>query len=89
MHSTDLYVLANLAPVAKALLERAGMKVDMQSMDWQTLVSRRARKDPPDKGGWNAFLTSSASSTSSIRWPTPTSMPSARMPGSAGPRTTS
>ena len=32
----------------------------MQSMDWQTLVSRRARKDPPDKGGWNAFLTSSA-----------------------------
>ncbi len=61
MHSSDLYVLANLAPVAKALLEKAGMKVDMQSMDWQTLVSRRARKDPPDKGGWNAFLTSSSS----------------------------
>src|SRR6266446_4419817 len=51
MHSTDLYVLANLAPVAKALMEKAGIKVDMQSMDWQTLVSRRARKDPPDKGG--------------------------------------
>jgi peptide/nickel transport system substrate-binding protein len=61
MHSSDLQVLANLAPVAKALMERAGIKVDMQSMDWQTLVSRRARKDPPDKGGWNAFLTSSAS----------------------------
>jgi peptide/nickel transport system substrate-binding protein len=60
MHSTDLYVLTNLAPVAKALMEKAGMKVDMQSMDWQTLVSRRAKKDPPDKGGWNAFLTSSA-----------------------------
>ena len=30
----------------------------MQSMDWQTLVGRRAKKDPPDKGGWNAFLTS-------------------------------
>jgi len=61
MHSSDLQILANLAPVAKQLMERAGMKVDMQSMDWQTLVSRRARKDPPDKGGWNAFLTSSAS----------------------------
>ena len=60
MHSTDVEVLANLAPVAKALMEKAGMRVDMQSMDWQTLVSRRARKDPPDKGGWNAFLTSSA-----------------------------
>ena len=30
----------------------------MQAMDWQTLVGRRAKKDPPDKGGWNAFLTS-------------------------------
>ena len=61
MHSSDLQILANLAPVAKQLMERAGMKVDMQSMDWSTLVSRRSRKDPPDKGGWNAFLTSSAS----------------------------
>jgi peptide/nickel transport system substrate-binding protein len=58
MQSTDLAVLTNLAPVAKNLMERGGFKVDMQSMDWQTLVARRARKDPPDKGGWNAFLTS-------------------------------
>jgi peptide/nickel transport system substrate-binding protein len=58
MQSTDLQVLTNLAPVAKAFLERAGFKVDMQSMDWQTLVARRVKKDPPDKGGWHAFLTS-------------------------------
>jgi peptide/nickel transport system substrate-binding protein len=58
MQSTDLPVLTNLAPVAKAQLEAAGLKVEMQSMDWQTLVGRRAKKDPPDKGGWNAFLTS-------------------------------
>ena len=61
MQSTDISVLANLAPVAKALMEKAGMRVDLQSMDWTTLVGRRARKDAPDKGGWNAFLTSSAS----------------------------
>ena len=60
MHSTDLYNLANLAPVAKQLMEKAGFKVDMQSMDWQTLVSRRAKKDPPSSGGWHAFLTSVA-----------------------------
>ena len=47
MHSTDLKVLTNLAPVAKSLMEKAGFKVDMQSMDWQTLVARRAKKDPP------------------------------------------
>jgi peptide/nickel transport system substrate-binding protein len=58
MHSTDLQVLTNLAPVAKSLMERAGFKVDMQSMDWQTVVARRAKKDAPDAGGWNAFLTS-------------------------------
>ena len=57
MHSTDLAVLANLAPVAKSLMEKAGFKVDMHSMDWQTLVSRRAKKDPPTQGGWHAFLT--------------------------------
>ena len=58
MQSTDLQVLTNLAPVAKAQLEKAGFKVEMVSMDWQTLVVRRTKKDPADKGGWNAFLTS-------------------------------
>ncbi|MFN4018571.1 MAG: ABC transporter substrate-binding protein [Reyranella sp.] len=58
MQSTDLQVLTNLAPVAKAQMERAGFKVDMQSMDWQTLVARRVKKDPPNAGGWHAFLTS-------------------------------
>jgi peptide/nickel transport system substrate-binding protein len=58
MHSTDLQVLTNLAPVAKSLLEKAGFKVDMVSMDWQTLVARRAKKDAPSAGGWSAFLTS-------------------------------
>lgn len=58
MQSTDLDVLTNLAPVAKSLLEKAGFKVNMQSMDWQTLVARRAKKDPPEAGGWHAFLTS-------------------------------
>lgn len=58
MHSTDLQVLTNLAPVAKQLLEKGGFTVDMQSMDWQTLVSRRAKKEPPSEGGWSALLTS-------------------------------
>jgi peptide/nickel transport system substrate-binding protein len=58
MQSTDLPVLTNLAPVAKSLMERAGFKVDLVSMDWQTLVARRTKKDPPNAGGWHAFLTS-------------------------------
>jgi peptide/nickel transport system substrate-binding protein len=60
MQSTDLIVLTNLGPVAKNLMEKAGFKVDMQSMDWQTLVARRAKKDPPSTGGWHGFLTANA-----------------------------
>src|SRR5207249_11739613 len=60
MHSTDLAVLNNLAPVAKSLLEKGGFKVDMQSMDWQTPVARRAKKDPMDKGGWNISMTAAS-----------------------------
>ena len=61
MQSTDIVSLANLAPVAKSLMEKAGFKVDIQAMDWQTLVTRRTKKDPPSAGGWHAFMTSWAS----------------------------
>ena len=37
--------------------EQGGFKVDMQAMDWQTVLSRRARKEPLDKGGWSGFMT--------------------------------
>jgi len=58
MHQTDTALHNNLATVAKPQLEKAGIKIDLQPMDWQTLVSRRTKKDPPDKGGWSAFFTS-------------------------------
>jgi len=61
MQSTTLPVLTNIAPVTKSLLEQGGFKVDMVSMDWQTLVSRRTRKEPPAQGGWNVFHTFSVS----------------------------
>ena len=57
MQSTTLPVLTNMAPVTKSLLEQAGFKVDMQSMDWQTVVTRRTKKDPATQGGWSAFHT--------------------------------
>jgi peptide/nickel transport system substrate-binding protein len=58
LRATDNQVLVNLAPVAKALLEKGGFKVQMLDMDWQSVVARRAKKDPPSQGGWSAFLTS-------------------------------
>ncbi|SKA39186.1 peptide/nickel transport system substrate-binding protein [Enhydrobacter aerosaccus] len=57
LRQTDLQSSNNLQPVAKQQLEKAGFKVDMMDMDWQSVVSRRARKEPPAQGGWNIFFT--------------------------------
>ena len=57
MHQTDLQSSNQVQPVAKQQLEKAGFKIDLMSMDWQTVVSRRARKEAPAQGGWNIFFT--------------------------------
>ncbi len=57
MHATDLLSSNQLPPVGKQALEKVGFKVDLQSMDWQTVVTRRAKKDAPAQGGWNIFYT--------------------------------
>ena len=43
--------------VATQLLCKAGFTVDLQPMDWQTLVTRRTGQKPPAEGGWNMFFT--------------------------------
>ena len=56
---TDLGVIKQIAPVAKAQLEKAGFKVEVQPMDWQSMVTRlTTKKGPPSEGGWNAYGTS-------------------------------
>jgi peptide/nickel transport system substrate-binding protein len=57
MKPTDLAAIQKLPDVAAQLLRQAGFKVDLQAMDWNTLVTRRAKKDPPAQGGWNMFFT--------------------------------
>ena len=44
MASTDLPDPDQSVACRRQLMERGGFKVDMQSMDWQTLVARRARR---------------------------------------------
>lgn len=57
MKPTDLHSIAKLPDVAALLMRQAGFKVDLQAMDWQTLVSRRAKKEGAAGGGWNMFCT--------------------------------
>jgi peptide/nickel transport system substrate-binding protein len=55
--ATDIPVIQALAQVAVDQLTRAGFNVDAQAMDFGTLISRRARRERPDKGGWNVLFT--------------------------------
>ena len=45
------------ASVASDVLQKIGMTVDLQALEWGAVVSRRAVKEPPDHGGWNIFYT--------------------------------
>jgi peptide/nickel transport system substrate-binding protein len=45
--------------IAQAL-RQAGFNVNVQTMDWQTLTTRRGNQKPPAEGGWNMFVTFSA-----------------------------
>jgi peptide/nickel transport system substrate-binding protein len=57
MSPSDQAVLSAQCAVALDLMQKVGMKVDLEVMDWGTLVQRRASKEPPEKGGWNMFIT--------------------------------
>jgi peptide/nickel transport system substrate-binding protein len=45
------------ALVTTEVLKSIGATVDLQGMDWSTMVQRRAKKEPPLQGGWNVFHT--------------------------------
>jgi peptide/nickel transport system substrate-binding protein len=45
------------AQVASDALKKIGMNIDLQALEWGTVVQRRASMEPIDKGGWNIFYT--------------------------------
>jgi peptide/nickel transport system substrate-binding protein len=55
-YPTDIAPLAPLGPLAKQQLERAGFKVQLAPMDWQSMGPRLRRKDRPADGGWSMFM---------------------------------
>ncbi|WP_182417603.1 ABC transporter substrate-binding protein [Bartonella sp. HY038] len=57
MQPTDTASLLAQPIVAAQQLRAVGFNVDLQPMDWQTLVGRRASMVAPKDGGWNLFFT--------------------------------
>jgi len=57
LDATDQPIVHGQALVTLAALKSAGLNVELQAMDWGTLVTRRTSKKPIDQGGWNLFHT--------------------------------
>lgn len=57
LQTTDNTSLKAQPVVIGQALRAAGFNVQMQAMDWQTVVTRRASQAPLAEGGWSIFAT--------------------------------
>jgi peptide/nickel transport system substrate-binding protein len=55
MNPEDFPALQAMTEVVADVLTKGGMKVDLQSMDWSSVIQRRNSKRPTAQGGWNMF----------------------------------
>jgi peptide/nickel transport system substrate-binding protein len=60
LDATDYGAAHIFALVTADLLKKLGVTVDLQAMDWGTVLTRRTKKDPIEKGGWSLFFGSIA-----------------------------
>jgi peptide/nickel transport system substrate-binding protein len=57
LEPADVPILAAPPRVAAQALRQAGFNVELQSMDWQSSLARRANMARPADGGWSMFFT--------------------------------
>jgi peptide/nickel transport system substrate-binding protein len=57
LNPTDYAFIAACGNLTADLLRRLGMNVEVQEMDFGTLLSRRLNRNSVDKGGWSIFHT--------------------------------
>jgi peptide/nickel transport system substrate-binding protein len=54
---TDLNVLHSEVGGVVPMLRKGGLNVEVQAMDWSTVLTRRVEKKPVSEGGWNIVIT--------------------------------
>src|SRR5690606_21259070 len=57
LQATDIPLSSAFTLVGAEMMREMGMTVEIQAMDWATITSRRAKKEPVDQGGWHIFHT--------------------------------
>jgi peptide/nickel transport system substrate-binding protein len=56
--ATDVPATAAMSEVGADMLRKAGLAVDYQTMDWGSVIRRLGSREPPERGGWNAYFSS-------------------------------
>lgn len=80
LNPTDFQLIGTLGQVTADLLRRLGMNVDLQDMDWGSVIQRRSSRGGVDQGGWSAFHTFGNATT----WSNPAASVIVRGQGAAG-----
>lgn len=57
MLPADQALIRGLTEVTIENLRKVGFNVDVLTIDWATMLQRRAKQDPPQQGGWSIFHT--------------------------------
>lgn len=57
LHPTDVATLSTQPIVVAQQLREAGFTVDLQSMDWQSVLARVVKRNVPADGGWHMYIT--------------------------------
>ncbi|WP_241082025.1 ABC transporter substrate-binding protein [Achromobacter xylosoxidans] len=60
LQPTDMALASPSSVVIASALRKAGFKVDLRAMDWQTLITQRANQKPVAEGGWSIFTSYNA-----------------------------
>jgi peptide/nickel transport system substrate-binding protein len=56
MDGTGIPYVHEMATVLVQELRDIGVNVDVATLEWSTMIARRASTEPPEKGGWNLYV---------------------------------
>ncbi len=61
LHATDHWYNNPISLLLGQWLRDAGVNVELAAMDWGSVLTRRANRNPPGQGGWSIFTTTTTS----------------------------
>ncbi len=63
LQATNFAFMNNAPQLTAQWLRQAGVNAELAASDWGGVITRRAVKEPVDKGGWNTFSTYASASS--------------------------